>query len=58
MAHADTSFFIGCVDLDSVYAELKRAGLDIEPPLKAAYGVRRFSLRDPDNFELVFQELP
>jgi uncharacterized glyoxalase superfamily protein PhnB len=56
MAHTDTSFYIGCSDLDRVYAELKQAGLDIEPPSMAAYGLRRFNLYDPDNFELVFQE--
>jgi hypothetical protein len=31
--------------------------LKIEPPSKAAYGLRRFSVYDPDNFEIVFQEL-
>jgi len=55
-AHADTSLFIGCSALDDVYVAFKQAGLDIEPPSRAAYGLRRFSLRDPDNFELVFQE--
>jgi catechol 2,3-dioxygenase-like lactoylglutathione lyase family enzyme len=57
-AHRDTSLFIGCCDLDDVYIALKHAGLEIEPPAMAAYGLRRFSLRDPDNFELVFQEAP
>lgn len=54
--HIDTCLFIGCSDLDSVYVEFTQAGLEIEPPTMAAYGLRRFSLRDPDNFELVFQE--
>ena len=54
--HVDTCLFIGCSDLDSVYAQFIQAGLEIEPPTMAAYGLRRFSLRDPDNFELVFQE--
>jgi uncharacterized glyoxalase superfamily protein PhnB len=54
--HADTCLFIGCSDLDSIYAEYTEAGLEIEPPALAGYGLRRFSLRDPDNFELVFQE--
>lgn len=54
--HVDTCLFIGCSDLDGVYAEYTRAGLAIEPPVMAGYGLRRFSLRDPDNFELVFQE--
>jgi len=57
LAHADTSFYFGCADLDGVYAELTRAGLAIEAPLRAGYGLRRFSVFDPDNFEIVFQEL-
>ncbi len=55
-AHADTGFYIGCDDLDRVHADLKRAGLDIAPPSHAPYGRRRFSLCDPDNYELVFQQ--
>jgi uncharacterized glyoxalase superfamily protein PhnB len=55
-AHADTTLFIACRTLDATYAALKQAGLDIDPPSKASYGLRRFTLRDPDNFELVFQE--
>jgi catechol 2,3-dioxygenase-like lactoylglutathione lyase family enzyme len=55
MAHGDTSFYIACPDLDGVYVALRQAGLDVEPPSRAAYGLRRFSVRDPDNFELVFQ---
>jgi uncharacterized glyoxalase superfamily protein PhnB len=57
-AHADTSLFIACPALDDVYVALKDAGLQIEPPVRAAYGLRRFSLRDPDDYELVFQESP
>jgi catechol 2,3-dioxygenase-like lactoylglutathione lyase family enzyme len=57
LAHADTSFYINCVSIDVVHAELTQGGLKIEPPSKAAYGLRRFSVYDPDNFEIVFQEL-
>ncbi|TCV96387.1 putative glyoxalase superfamily protein PhnB [Luteibacter rhizovicinus] len=55
-AHSDTCLFIGCSDLDSAYAALIQTGLTIEPPAMSGYGMRRFSLHDPDNFELVFQE--
>jgi uncharacterized glyoxalase superfamily protein PhnB len=57
-AHADTSLFIGCRDIDAVYVALTQVGLDVEPPARTAYGLRRFDIRDPDNFEIVFQELP
>jgi catechol 2,3-dioxygenase-like lactoylglutathione lyase family enzyme len=55
-AHADTCLFIGCSDLDSAYDAFTQAGLKIKPPTMAAYGVRQFTLHDPDNFELVFQQ--
>lgn len=56
-AHTDTSFYIFCPDLDRIHAALAKAGVDLDPPSTASYGPRRFSLFDPDNFEIVFQEL-
>ncbi len=56
MAHSDTCLFVGCVDLDEVYVAVRQAGVGAEPPVEAGYGLRRFSVRDPDNFEVVFQE--
>jgi hypothetical protein len=55
-AHADTCLYFGCSDLDLVDGALCRAELAPEPPVMAPYGLRRFSLRDPDNFEIIFQE--
>jgi len=54
--HGDTCLYIGCPDLDGAYATFTRAGLKIDPPAMASYGIRQLSLRDPDNFELVFQQ--
>jgi uncharacterized glyoxalase superfamily protein PhnB len=56
MAHSDTCLFVGCGDLDEVYVVVRQAGVEAEPPVEAGYGLRRFSVRDPDNFEIVFQE--
>ena len=56
VAHGDTGLYIGCPDLDGAYASLTQAGLKIDPPTMASYGVRQFSLRDPDHFALVFQQ--
>ncbi|HMH68860.1 MAG TPA: VOC family protein [Pinirhizobacter sp.] len=53
--HGDTCLYIGCPDLDGAYATFTRAGLKIDPPAMASYGIRQLSLRDPDNFDLVFQ---
>lgn len=52
----DTCLYIGCPDLDGAYATFTRAGLKIDPPAMASYGIRQLSLRDPDNFDLVFQQ--
>ncbi len=54
--HGDTCLYIGCADLDATHADLAARGLAVTPPARAPYGLRRFSLRDPDGFELVFQE--
>jgi len=56
-SHGDTGMYIGCPDLDETYATFTRAGLKIDPPTMSSYGLRQFSLRDPDNFQLVFQQV-
>jgi uncharacterized glyoxalase superfamily protein PhnB len=56
-AHGDTCLYIGCSDLDATYTSLTQAGLRIDPPAMASYGIREFGLRDPDNFALVFQQV-
>ena len=53
--HADTCLYIACEDLDGAHALLKAAGLEIEPPTTAPYGMRQLHLRDPDGFCLCLQ---
>ncbi len=56
-AHRDTSFYIGCADVDSAYAELKERGLTADPPTVAPYGLKVFSVKDPDGYGIIFQEV-
>jgi uncharacterized glyoxalase superfamily protein PhnB len=56
-AHGDASFYIGCADLDEVYQQLAAKGLKAAPPKAAPYGLKRFSVKDPDGYEIVFQEV-
>lgn len=55
-AHGDTTLFIGVHDLDAVHASLVQAGLNPGLPEMQNYGLRRFSLRDPDHYSVVFQD--
>jgi catechol 2,3-dioxygenase-like lactoylglutathione lyase family enzyme len=54
--HGDTTLYVGCTDIDQAYAELTRRGLRAAPPQTAPYGLRLFSVTDPDGYSIVFQE--
>ena len=53
--HEDTGFYFSCPDPDAAYVHLRDAGVGIEPPRDAAYGMRQLWLRDPDGYSLCFQ---
>jgi uncharacterized glyoxalase superfamily protein PhnB len=55
-AHKDTCFYLGCSDVDAAYTSLTERGLQAERPVRAPYGLRLFSVTDPDGYTLVFQE--
>jgi uncharacterized glyoxalase superfamily protein PhnB len=57
-AHADTSLYIACDDLDAAYRELTQRGLSAAPPQQAPYGLKLFTCHDPDGYTIVFQETP
>jgi catechol 2,3-dioxygenase-like lactoylglutathione lyase family enzyme len=48
-------FFFGCENADGVHAELLANGLPLEPPKVAFYGMKQLFLKDPDGYELCFQ---
>jgi glyoxylase I family protein len=53
----DVVFYIGCSDVESAYQELTKRGLQAERPKVAPYGLKLFSVKDPDGYTLVFQEV-
>jgi glyoxylase I family protein len=55
IAHADTSIFFGCRDLDAAYALLRAHGIDVKPPRVRDYGMRQVSFNDPDGYNLCLQ---
>ena len=54
----DAVFYIGCSDVEHAYRELTRRGLQAHPPKMATYGLKIFSVEDPDGYTIVFQEAP
>lgn len=54
-AHADTSLYFGCPDLDAAHAHLAAHGIHAEPPRTASYGMRQLYVTDPDGYILCFQ---
>ncbi len=53
--HRDTGLFFGCPDVDAVYETLRAAGLQLDPPKVAPYGMKQLWLTDPDGYQLCFQ---
>jgi glyoxylase I family protein len=53
----DTVFYIGCSDIELAYQELTDRGLKAERPKLAPYGLKLFSVEDPDCYMIVFQEV-
>ena len=54
----DAVFYIGCSNVEHAYEELTRRGLQAAPPKMAPYGLKLFSVEDPDGYTIVFQEAP
>lgn len=48
-------FFFLCEDAQDMYDELVAKGLDLEPPQVAFYGMNQLFLKDPDGYDLCFQ---
>ena len=54
-AHADTTLYLACPDVDGAYAELRAKGIAAGAPKDAYYGMRQVYLRDPDGYGICFQ---
>jgi glyoxylase I family protein len=50
-------FYIHCSDVDLAHRELSARGLKAKPPTLAGYGLKLFSVEDPDGYTIVFQEV-
>ena len=48
-------FFFHCDDADAIYEELSSQGLSLDPPKVAFYGMNQLFVKDPDGYELCFQ---
>jgi glyoxylase I family protein len=53
--HDDTILYFGCPDVDSAYRQLTDAGLALDPPKVAPYGMRQLYFRDPDGYAICLQ---
>jgi glyoxylase I family protein len=51
------TFYIGCSDIELAYKELTGRGVKAERPKLAPYGLKLFSVEDPDGYTIVFQEV-
>ena len=55
-AHSDTALFFGCLNVDTLYNQLFPLGINVlEKPNTTAYNMRRFTIADPDGYNLSFQ---
>lgn len=55
-AHSDTALFFGCHDVDALYNQLLLLGINVlEKPMTTQYNMRRFTIADPDGYNLSFQ---
>ena len=47
-------FFLGVVNVDDYYAQLKGRGVEVKPPADEGWGGRFITLEDPDKYRLFF----
>jgi glyoxylase I family protein len=54
-AHADTTLYLGCPDVDAAYRFLRDKGLAVKPPVIQRYGMKQLYVVDPDGYYVCFQ---
>lgn len=55
-SHSDTGLFFSCRDVDAIYNRLLPSEVKvIEKPMVTCYGMKRFTIADPDGYNLSFQ---
>lgn len=53
--HQDTCIYFRCPDVDAAYEHIRSAGVKLDPPSVAPYGMKQLYVSDPDNYSLCFQ---
>jgi len=57
--HSDTALFFGCPDVDTTFNQLLPFHITVlEKPFTTVYNMRRFTIADPDGYNLSFQGPP
>jgi len=56
VGHNDVTLYFGCPDVDGAFAELRAKGCDLKEPEVTHYGMKQLTIKDPDGFELCFQQ--
>jgi glyoxylase I family protein len=55
-AHGDTALYFGCSDVDAMFQQLLPFGVKVlEKPFVTVYNMKRFTIADPDGYNLSFQ---
>jgi glyoxylase I family protein len=54
-AHADTALYIGTPDVEALYSEWRDRYGDVAPPVIRDYGMKQWTITDPDGYLLCFQ---
>jgi glyoxylase I family protein len=54
--HGDLTLYFDSPNVDEVYAHLQSKGCEVAPPVTRFYGMKQVTVRDPDGYELCFQQ--
>jgi uncharacterized glyoxalase superfamily protein PhnB len=54
-AHADTTLYFQCPDVEAAYRHLKAHGVEVKSPKVAPHGMKQLYVVDPDEYRLCFQ---
>jgi catechol 2,3-dioxygenase-like lactoylglutathione lyase family enzyme len=54
--HSDVTLYFSCPDVNAAYEFARSRGADLKPPVVMHYGMKQLTIRDPDGFDLCFQQ--
>ena len=53
----DVELYFACEEIDGIYSNWKRRGIDVTPPKTAFYGYKQMYVRDPDGRRICFESV-